>query len=97
MKNRFLKVLAFALLLALATGALPAMAAAPKILAMDLYTGTGEWWLDFDDNWTWTEDIYLVKSSNPDVIQVPEKDLEKIVPQKAGKSKITVKYKTDDG
>ena len=96
MKNRLLKVLALMMLLALAIGAIPALADygdKASIEDMDLYAGCGDYLLDFDENWTWCEEIISVKSSKPDIIAVPYKDLELITPKKPGKSKITVKYK----
>lgn len=94
MKKRFLRVLALALMLALAAGALSALAEAKKakIITEKLYSNTGDYCIQLD-NWTDDEEIVSVKSSNSKVIRVPRKESKWVEVKSAGKAKITIKYK----
>lgn len=93
MKKTALRILALAMLLALTVGALPALAAAARsIIVEPLYAGTGSYRMNIR-NWSWTEEIVSVKSSNPGVLKVTDADSLEATPRKAGKATITVKYK----
>ena len=98
MKNRLMRALALAMLLALVVSAVPAMAAAKaktrSIVAETLYAGTGDYWMTIK-NWTWDETDVKITSSKPSVIRVPDKQFPCLEPKKAGKAKITVKFKVD--
>ena len=96
MKNRLMRALALAMLLALVVSAVPAMAEAKgktrSIISETLYAGTGDYWMTIK-NWTWDETNVKITSSNSKVIKVPDKRFPCLEPKKAGKAKITVKFK----
>lgn len=93
MKNRSLRVLALALLLALTAGVVPAMAAQPgsaSIAIEKLYADTGEYYIKID-GWTYSEEIISITSSDPTVINVTDNS-RYVKIKKAGSSTITIVY-----
>ena len=94
MKNRLMRVLALVLLLALAVGVVPAMAATKKasFSNMALYANTGSCCLKLN-NWTGDEEVVSITSSNPKVIDFEEDFSFWIIPKKVGSSTITLVYK----
>ena len=95
MKNRLIRILALAMLLALAVGIVPATAAAKKLSidSMTLYADTGSHFLELK-NRTWEEEIISVTSRNTKVIDLEGEDsLWWVIPRKVGSSLITVKYR----
>ena len=93
MKKITLRILSLAMLLSLVVTAVPAIAAAARTVIVEtLYTGTGSYEMNIK-NWSWTEKVIFVKSSNPSVLEVTDAEDLELTPRKAGKAKITVKYK----
>lgn len=95
MKHRFVRILALAMLLALAVSAVPATAATPKakIETETLYTDMLEYYMKIK-NWTWDEEVISVKSDHPEILEVNDyEDNFCLNPHKVGKAKITIKYK----
>ena len=96
MKNRLMRVLALAMLLALAAGVVPATAATPKakIVTEILYTDYEYGYQMRFENLPEDADIYSVISDNAKVIKVENKRSPWLTPLKSGKAGITVKYKS---
>lgn len=96
MGNRFIRILAVAMLLALATGMLPATAEPAKrsIVADPMYVNSGAYRLNIK-NWTREETVISLKSSRPDIIEVQDEEQRRVIPKKVGKSKITLRYELD--
>ena len=100
-KRLFALVLSLALLLSVT--AFPALAAEENAVsanakasigAMTLYVGCGDAELTLK-NWDWNAEVRVFKSSNPSVIAIENgvDSFPSIIPKKAGKAMITVKYR----
>lgn len=93
MKKITLRILSLAMLLSLVVTAVPAIAVATRTVIVEtLYTGTGSYEMNIK-NWSWSEKVVFVRSSNPSVLEVTDAEDLELTPRKAGKAKITVKYK----
>ena len=94
--KRFMRILALAMLAALVVSTLPAMAATkgktPSIVSETLYAGTSTYYMTVK-NWSWEAKDVVVTSSNPGVLKVNNRSQFSLTPKKAGKAKITVKFK----
>ena len=100
MKNRTLRILAVVMLLALAAGMVPAMAAKKvSIAAETLYAGDESYRVRFNDEEYFYSnfEIVSVTSNKPSVLKVENPQQTYVLPLKAGTATITIQYKDRKG
>lgn len=100
MKYRMMRMLALCLLLALLAGALSAAFAEPVIADYVLWMGCGPYRLEFSEDLPDDAHAFSITSSNKSVVRATCRDRNNVssvqlTPLKPGKSKITLKYKSD--
>ena len=97
MKRNLFRLLALTLLLALLTGTVPALAAAGVAIVKPDIFWQGDWQRVELENLPKGATVTKVKSSRTDIIQVNDGEPWYMHAVKAGKSKITVKYRLKSG